>query len=97
MTLEDDSMRSEATPRRRRPRRASLRRLGYSLAEVARAIGQRPDALRRLVERHAEAEGDELVARLTGGMVARKRKGMGRWMVVIPPTLRAELARGTDP
>jgi hypothetical protein len=48
----------------------------------------RPTALRRLIERHSRAEGDEAVARLTGGIVARKRHGMGRWLVVIPAELR---------
>jgi hypothetical protein len=75
---------------RRRRRHSALGRVGYSIPEAARALGKRSDALRRLIERHAVAEGDEIVARLTGGIVARKRKNMGRWMVVIPAALRGE-------
>lgn len=70
-------------------RRDKLGRVGFTIAEAARALGTRPDALRRLVERHARAEGDETIARLTGGIVARKRNGLGRWLVIIPAELRA--------
>jgi hypothetical protein len=69
-------------------RSEGLGRLGYSIADAAQALGMRPTALRRLIERHSRAEGDEAVARLTGGIVARKRHGMGRWLVVIPAELR---------
>ena len=65
-----------------------LGRIGFSIAEAARALGMRPAALRRLIERHAEAEGDEAVARLSGGIVARRRANLRRWIVVIPPSLR---------
>ena len=82
--------RNAASSHRRPRRRERLGRVGYSIVEAARALGKRPDALRRLVEHHAVAEGDETVARLTGGIVARKRKGMGRWMVTIPAELRGE-------
>jgi hypothetical protein len=51
-------------------------------------MGTRAGALRRLVERHARLEGDELVARLTAGVVARKRRGFARWAFVIPRDLR---------
>jgi len=68
--------------------RESLGRIGFTIAEAADALGMRSDALRRLVERHARAEGDETIARLTGGIVARKRNGLGRWLVVIPSELR---------
>lgn len=73
---------------RARPRGA-LGRVGFSITEAARSLGTRPDALRRLVERHGRAEGEEVVARLNGGIVARKRLGFGRWMVVIPAELRS--------
>ena len=68
--------------------RESLGRIGFTIAEAADALGMRSDALRRLVERHARAEGDETIARLTGGIVARKRNGLGRWLVVLPSELR---------
>ena len=91
MTEEKDTKNVSPAERSRRPRpRPALRRIGYTVAEAARALGKRPDALRRLIEHHATAEGDEAVARLTGGIVARKRKGMGRWMVTIPAELRGE-------
>ena len=79
-----------ATEKHRRGphRRDVLGRVGFSITEAARALGVRPDALRRLVERHARAEGDESVARLNGGIVARKRVGLGRWFVTIPAELR---------
>jgi hypothetical protein len=69
--------------------RKNNRRWGFSIREAARALGMTPDALRRLVERHALREGDETVARLTGGITARKRVGMGRWLVQIPAELRS--------
>jgi hypothetical protein len=62
--------------------------VGYSIADAARALGMTSTALRRLIERHSRAEGEETIARLTGGIVARKRHGMGRWLVVIPAELR---------
>jgi hypothetical protein len=65
-----------------------LGRIGFTIAEAAVALGVRPDALRRLVERHARAEGDEMVARLSAGIVARRRVGLRRWLVVIPAELR---------
>jgi hypothetical protein len=68
--------------------RQGLGRVGFSIAEAARMLGQTSDALRRLVERHARREGDETIARLTGNIVARKRIGMGRWLVTIPAELR---------
>ena len=70
------------------PHRQRLGRITYTVPEAARAMGMRPDALRRLIERHAQAEGDETVARLSAGVVARKRKGLGRWAVIIPAELR---------
>lgn len=54
---------------------SKIGRVGFSIAEAARALGVRPAAFRALVERHAQAEGDEVVARLSGGIVARKRNG----------------------
>jgi hypothetical protein len=74
-------------PRVGHPHKA-IGRVGFTIAEAALSLGMRPDALRRLIERHARAEGDEAVARLTGGIVARKRKGLRRWLVVIPAELR---------
>ncbi len=82
---------SPPQPVRLRPRRRdALGRVGFTLAEAARALGTRPDAFRRLVERHARVEGEETIARLTGGVTARKRHGMGRWLVTIPAALRGE-------
>lgn len=78
-------------PTRHRRRRAALHRIGFSISEAARALGVRPPALRRLVERHAVDEGDERVARLTGGLVAHRRKGFGRWLVILPADLQAKL------
>jgi hypothetical protein len=66
----------------------AIGRVGFTVTEAALSLGMRPDALRRLIERHARAEGDEAVARLTGGVVARKRRGLRRWLVVIPAELR---------
>jgi hypothetical protein len=77
----------EDRPHRAR-RRDALGRVGFTINEAARALGMKAPALRRLVERHAEVEGDEHVARLTGGILARKRKGLGRWLVIIPSGLR---------
>lgn len=50
-------------------------------------LGTKADALRRTIERHAVAEGEELVARLNHGVVARRRKDLGRWSVHLPPAL----------
>lgn len=71
------------------PQRADLPRIGFSMAEAARMIGKRPDALRREIERVVVAEGDELVARLVAGIVARRRKNGGKWFVIVPSGLRA--------
>ena len=49
--------------------------------------GEKAETLRRLVERHAVVEGDELVARLSHGIVARRRKDMGRWTLRVPREL----------
>jgi hypothetical protein len=67
---------------------AALPRVTFTIAEAALAMGMRPASLRRLIERHARAEGDETVARLSAGVVARKRRGFARWAVVIPSELR---------
>jgi hypothetical protein len=81
--------RAEATVERRPGlRQAGLGRVGFSIADAASALGMSPAALRRLIERHARAEGHEAVARLNGGIVAHKRHGMGRWLVIIPADLR---------
>lgn len=72
-------------------RAMALRRVTFSLAEAAIALGTRPNALRRLVERHSRLEGAEHVARLSGGIVARKRQGMGRWVLIIPADLRGRI------
>jgi hypothetical protein len=80
---------SESAARAPGPRRRErLGRIGFTIAEAARALGVRPDAFRRLVERHARREGDEQVARLSAGVVARKRNGLARWVVIIPAELR---------
>jgi hypothetical protein len=70
------------------PEAGRMSRVTFSVDEAARAMGMRPAALRRLIERHAASEGDEIVARLSAGVVARKRHGFARWTVVIPPDLR---------
>jgi plasmid maintenance system antidote protein VapI len=64
-------------------------RVAFTIDEAARALGTQPEALRRLVARHAKTEGDELVARLSGGIVVRRRQGLRRWLVVIPADLRS--------
>ncbi len=63
-------------------------RIAFAVAEVAQMLGQEPAALRKTFERHAVAVGDEMVARLPGGIEARKRKGMARWLVFVPAGLR---------
>lgn len=75
----------EATKSARK--RTRLARVLFSVPEAAQMLGQRGDALRRTIERHAVAEGDELVARLNHGVVARRRKDMGRWSVHVPQSL----------
>ncbi len=84
----ENKARAEAAKRRPGLRPAGLGRVGYSIADAAGALGMSSAALRRLIERHARAEGDEAVARLNGGIVARKRVGMARWLVIIPAELR---------
>ncbi len=75
-------------PATNKRRRDALGRIGFTIAEAASALGTRAPALRRHVERHAEAVGDEVIAHLTGGITARKRRGHGRWLILIPPELR---------
>ena len=88
MTADDSRSYTPIPEARKRLRKANrLVRLLYSVAEAARMLGHRPDALRRTIERHAVAEGDELVARLNHGLVARRRKDMGRWSVHVPQSL----------
>ena len=65
-------------------------RIAFAVAEVAQMLGLEPAALRKTIERHAVAVGDEMVARLPGGIEARKRKGMARWLVFVPAELRDE-------
>jgi len=91
MTEENKSMNRAA-----RRRRKALGRIGFEMAEAARALGKRPEALRRLVEHHAQEEGDEIVARLVGGIVARKKRGYGRWTIFIPAALRDEATETTE-
>jgi len=69
------------------PPPAPLERAGYSIAEAAQVVGVRPATLRRMVERYAQVEGDEVVSRLTG-MTVRKRGGLGRWVVTLDPWLK---------
>lgn len=57
---------------------------GYSVVEAARVLGQTEYGFRRHLERHRVAEGDEMVVRLAGGVVARKRNGQARWVITIP-------------
>jgi hypothetical protein len=71
------------------PHPNAARRVLFSVAEAARMLGRRPEALRRLIERHAQREGDEIVARLSAGVVARKRVGFAYWAVIIPKDLVA--------
>lgn len=73
----EDSLNGEAV---------GLPRIGYSTAEVARALGRRPDALRRQCERCAErGPNGELVARLDLDVIGRKRGG--RWVFTVPAEL----------
>jgi len=65
-------------------------RIAFAVAEVAQMLGQEAAALRKTIERHAVAVGDEMVARLPGGIEARKRNGMARWLVFVPAELRDE-------
>jgi hypothetical protein len=58
------------------------------MSEAARMTGKNASALRREIERRAVVEGDELVARLVAGIVARKRKDGGRWFIIVPAELR---------
>jgi ribosomal protein S15P/S13E len=62
-------------------------RIAYSVAEAAKMLGKRAEALRRHIERHAVVEGDDLVARLGLGVIASKRKGGGRWLITVPRSL----------
>jgi hypothetical protein len=55
--------------------------------------GEKAETLRRLVERHADDEGDERVARLSHGIVARRRKDLGRWTLHVPRELLTDGAR----
>lgn len=67
-----------------------LPRLAWTTAEVARALGTTPDALRRQCERKAVRGADgEQVAHLALGIVARKRTG--RWFFIVPPELIARV------
>jgi hypothetical protein len=68
---------------------ASLARIAFSVNEAAQMLGKAPEALRREIERHAVREGDEHVAHLVAGIVARKRRSRGRWLVIVPPALLA--------
>lgn len=64
----------------------ALPRLAWSTAEVARALGRTPDALRRSCERRAiRGENGEQVAHLELGIVAHKHGG--RWHFVVPADL----------
>lgn len=70
-----------------------LPRLSWQTATVARSLGMRPDALRRLCERRAvvSADGTSVVT-LEHGIVAEKRGGRARWRFLVPMSLirRAE-------
>lgn len=71
------------------PAHTTLRRVTYSVAEAATMIGVKADALRRTIERHSVDEGEELVAHLNHGLVARRRKNFGRWSVHVPHALNS--------
>lgn len=73
------------------PLPAPLHRIHFTVAEGARAIGSKPEAFRRMIERLAQKEGEELVARLSAGIVARKNVGSLKWCVFIPKELRTDL------
>lgn len=78
-------------------RAAQLPRLCWQTAEVARSLGVRPDALRRLCERRAKIGPDgELVAFLEHGIVARKRGERARWRFVVPQSLLATASGSGD-
>lgn len=86
MNENDDSNRStESRPARRR--RSRQEQVLFSIAQAAKMLGQTTIGLRRTIERHAQVEGDELVARLNHGVVARRRKNLARWSVHVPSVL----------
>lgn len=74
-------------PRQRRRRRLQHAQLLFTIAQAAKMLGQTEAALRRTIERHMHEEGEELVARLNHGVVARRRKDLARWSVHVPPAL----------
>lgn len=79
-------------------RTSQLPRLAWETGDVARSLGVRPDALRRLCERRAEIAPDgELVAYLEHGIVARKRGGRARWRFAVPGSLiRSATVQGPE-
>jgi hypothetical protein len=62
-----------------------LPRVAFSIAETAKMLGKKADALRRECERKARREGDHLVAHLALGIRAHKYDG--RWFLTVPREL----------
>jgi hypothetical protein len=92
MAMSDKSPAPTSPRHRLAGRRPALPRVAFSVAEAAKMLGRRPDALRRQIERQALVEGDEKVAKLIAGIVARKKKDGGRWFIIVPPMLLNTLA-----
>jgi hypothetical protein len=90
--MTDENANNNTTHLRPRRRRARLRQSVFSLADVARLLGRRPDALRRMAERIAVERNGELVAEIGMGIVLRKNKARAHWLATIPRDLRGEEA-----
>ena len=76
----------------------SLPRLAWQTAEVARSLGMRPAALRRLCERRAvRRAAGTLVVRLEHGIIAEKRGGRARWRFVVPKSLLRDATSAASP
>lgn len=87
MAMSDKDPTPTSSRHRLAGRRPALPRVAFSVAEAAKMLGIRADALRRQIERKALVEGDEKIARLVAGIVARKMKDGGRWFIIVPPSL----------
>jgi hypothetical protein len=84
----EDTEQPEGGRQDTREHRESLPRLAWQTADVARSLGMRPDALRRLCERRAVGAADgTLVVCLEHGIVGEKRGGRTRWRFLVPRSL----------
>lgn len=68
-----------------------LPRLSWQTTAVARSLGMRPGALRKLCERRAVRRADgTMVVTLEHGIVGEKRGGRARWRFLVPrPLIRS--------